>query len=204
MSTGFSDLKNITKFVDERVRSLGDDVRAAGWGSRESQSLRFKYLTKDFDLSGKTILDVGCGLGDIITHLNAMKIQNYKYLGLDISQNMISRCRELHSQKNVKFFHGTIFDHDFDDIDVSILSGALSYRYANAVSNAQATMKKMFHMSCDGVALNFLSTRVDYQLHKNQHYNPSEVLFWGLDLTNNVNLYHDYPLYEFTIVLKKF
>ena len=204
MSNGFGTLKNVTKFVDERVQSLGDSVKAAGWGSRESQSLRFKYLIKDFDLNGKTILDVGCGLGDIITYLNTMKIQNYNYLGLDISENMISRCRELHTQKNVKFFHGTIFDYDFDDVDVSILSGALSYKYARAVSNAQATIRKMFHIASDGAALNFLSTRVDYELNKNQHYSPAQVLSWGLDLTRNVRLYHDYPLYEFTIVLKKF
>ena len=183
MTRGFENLNAVTNFVDSRVRELGDDVRSVGWGSKESQELRFDYLVKNFELNGKTILDVGCGLGDFLLYLKKSDIENYQYVGLDISKN--------------------IFEYDFELIDVAILSGALSYKYKEAESAAKATLEKMFQLSKEGVALNFLSTTADYELEKNQHYDPATILTWALNLSKKVSLYHDYPLYEFTIMLKK-
>ena len=203
MTRGFENLNAVTNFVDSRVRELGDDVRSVGWGSKESQELRFDYLVKNFELNGKTILDVGCGLGDFLLYLKKSDIENYQYVGLDISKNMIARCQERHVQDNIQFYHGTIFEYDFELIDVAILSGALSYKYKEAESAAKATLEKMFQLSKEGVALNFLSTTADYELEKNQHYDPATILTWALNLSKKVSLYHDYPLYEFTIMLKK-
>tara|TARA_B110000003_G_scaffold266061_1_gene292575 strand:- start:35 stop:646 length:612 start_codon:yes stop_codon:yes gene_type:complete len=203
MTNGFKNLKAVTDFVDSRVLELDDDVRAVGWGSQESQELRFDYLIKDFNLNSKTILDVGCGLGDFLHYLKKSDIKDYQYIGLDISKNMIESCRERHLQDNVQFYQGTIFEYDFETIDVAILSGALSYKYKEATSAAKATLEKMFQLSTEGVALNFLSTTADYELEKNQHYDPAIILTWALNLSKKVSLYHDYPLYEFTIMLKK-
>ena len=120
------------------------------------------FSIKDFNLNSKTILDVGCGLGDFLHYLKKSDIKDYQYIGLDISKNMIKSCRERHLQDNVQFYQGTIFEYDFETIDVAILSGALSYKYKEATSAAKATLEKMFQLSSEGVALNFLSTTADY------------------------------------------
>ena len=61
----------------------------------------------------------------------------------------------------------------------------------------------MFELSNEVISLNFLSKYVDFELDKNQHYEQQEVFGWAKDITRRVNLFHDYPLYEFTVQLFK-
>ena len=63
--------------------------------------------------------------------------------------------------------------------------------------SAHEVIKKMFSLSRELAALNFLSTYVDFELEKNQHYSPQTIYSHAKDLSSNVNLIDDYPLYEF-------
>ena len=65
------------------------------------------------------------------------------------------------------------------------------------------SMKRLFKISKDVLSVNFLSKYVDFELEKNYHYSPEEMFNFSKEITKKVNLYHDYPLYEFTIQLKK-
>jgi hypothetical protein len=40
---------------------------------------------------------------------------------------------------------------------------------------------------------------VDYTLEKNFHHEPGAMLAYALSLSRWVRVYHDYPLYEFTL-----
>lgn len=203
MIARFSNINDVVDFINNRALDLGNDIKTAGWSSQESQDLRFDYLCRDFDLSGKTMLDVGCGKGDLIRYLGDRDVSCFNYFGVDISYQMINLCQQNFNLPNTTFIHGNIFDRDFPDLDIAILSGALSYKYDQAIDNARRTMKRMFEISREGIAINFLSKVVDFELEKNQHYDPAVILNWSLELTRNVTLYHSYPLYEFTVILKK-
>ena len=61
----------------------------------------------------------------------------------------------------------------------------------------------MFDISNELVSANFLSKYVDYELEKNQHYFPEDIFKESKKYCKNINLISDYPLYEFTIQLKK-
>ncbi len=65
-------------------------------------------------------------------------------------------------------------------------------------------MKKMFEIAQDAACLNFLSKYADYELEKNQHYQPEEVFTWAREFSKKVNLINDYPLHEFTIQMFKY
>ena len=203
MSKVFQTLNDVRQFIDNRVAEYGCSIQSSGWSSVESQHLRFDYLCRDFDLNGKSILDVGCGKGDLVTYLRNKNVNFSQYTGIDLAQEMINLCNDKIKDQHTKFHQGTVFDTPIDGIDIALLSGSLSYRYESAVADAKATLEILFSASTIGVALNFLSKKVDYELDKNQHYDPSMVLEWALNLSNNVTLYHDYPLYEFTLVVKK-
>lgn len=203
MNKVFKTMDDVKEFINTRVIEYGDDIQVAGWSSVESQRMRFDYLCRDFELKDKSILDVGCGKGDLVIYLKDKSVAFSQYTGIDISNEMINLCNNTIKDENVTFHQGTVFDTPINNIDVALLSGALSYRYDNAVADAKATLETLFSACRQGVALNFLSKKVDYELDKNQHYDPSMVLKWALDLSNNVTLYHDYPLYEFTLVVKK-
>ena len=203
MTRAFNNLNDIQEFVNQRLDDLGQGVKAVGWGDKASQHLRFDYLTKDFDFNEKSVMDIGCGLGDFIYYLINKEIMNFSYFGIDLSDSMIEQCNMLFDASNIHFHQGTIFNQGLKKVDVCILSGALSYKFGGALENAEKTMAAMFDLAREGIALNFLSTKVDFELEKNQHYDPEEVLGWAHKLSKNVTLYEDYPLYEFTVVIKK-
>ena len=201
MSPRHNTLQTAAQLYNERFGRFGRDVRTVGWGSRADQALRFDVLFRGLDPKGKTILDVGCGLGDLIPFLQERTGGNFRYIGIDIAESLVEDARKLHGGEGRLFLHGDVFMKDLPKVDISVLSGALSFRVKDISGYAKKTLERMYELSEEAACLNFLSKYVDYALAKNKHYNPETILAWGLRATRNVNLYHDYPLYEFTIQL---
>src|SRR3954463_14352811 len=61
--------------------------------SARAQRMRFETFLLEHDLAGKTILDVGCGVGDFWAHLRRRQI-DCEYLGIDLSPEMVRRSQE--------------------------------------------------------------------------------------------------------------
>jgi SAM-dependent methyltransferase len=193
----------IIGIYEERLSRLGLSVQTVGWGSKDSQVLRFQVLCRNINLSGKRVLDVGCGLGDFVPYLDAAGFADVSYTGIDISAKLVAEARRLHGKDGRLFVAGDLLADDMDlgRFDFVVCSGALSLRIADNVGLARAMIRKMYSI-CDGaVAVNFLSTYVDYQLEKDFHYGPEAMFSISRQIARRVNLYHDYPLYEFTIQL---
>lgn len=202
------DLENIKKFYDSRAEQYGNDIRSVGWGSQKDQFLRFEVLLREVPPTGKTILDIGCGKGDLIQFLDERYGKDYKYIGVDLSSSLISCAEKAWSDRgNVSFFCGDIFEwaesEKFQPVDISVLSGALTYRLSDNESLANRVMTKMYEVSSETAALNFLTKYVDFELEKNFHFEPEKVFSWAKKLSKFVSLFHDYPLWEFTIQVHK-
>ncbi len=192
--------KRIIDLYEDRLSRFGSDYRTAGWGSRETQLLRFEVLCRGLDLSGKRVLDVGCGLGDLVPFLVGTGIADFHYTCVDISSGLIAEANRLHGGKDRVFIAGDLLDGlDPGRFDVIFCSGALTLRIADNIAFAEAMLRKMYALSDGVVAANFLSTYVDYQAEKDFHYEPEAIFSMARKLAQRVNLFHDYPLYEFTI-----
>jgi SAM-dependent methyltransferase len=194
-------LHTVAQLYNERFARFGRDLRTVGWGSRADQVLRFDTLLRGLDPRGKTILDVGCGLGDLIPFLQERTGGDFSYIGIDVAKRLVEDAQKFHRGQDRLFFHGDVFNTDLPRVDISVLSGALSFRVKGISVYAKQTLERMYALSKEAACLNFLSKYVDYELDKNMHYNPEKILTWGLRAARKVNLYHDYPLYEFTIQL---
>lgn len=195
-------LKKVSSFIDGRYQKLGRSIGTVGWGSVESQELRFKQIFKEFDLKNKTILDIGCGLGDLYGYLSKNVPGSFKYIGIDISRSVIEDAKKKYNETNAIFYHGSLEELQLEKVDITVVSGTFSYRFDGVKEYSKETLNRMFQISRVGISANFLSLNCDYQLAKNQHYDPLEVLGWGLGLSEKVTLNHDYGLYEFTISIK--
>lgn len=196
-------INTAANLYNERFKKFGYDIRTVGWKDKESQELRFEILTKNIDLNGKTILDVGCGLGGLVEFLHKKKVFDFHYIGIDIAKDLIDALNKKKYPDNINFFCGDIFSLDLSNIDVSILSGALSYRQPSIKKYAKKTLFKMYDLSKEVACLNFLSSYVDYEKDINVHYQPETVFSWAKEVSKKVRIYHDYPLYEFTVQVLK-
>jgi len=201
-----SDYQRITSFYNKRYQQQGDDISSVGWRDKTSQWLRFDMLFRDYDPRGKTILDVGCGFGDLYSFLSEKFGSDFHYIGIDISSELINQATKKYSATNATFYQCDLFSlREYTDkaISYSVESGMLNFKIADNNAYAEQVMQAMFILSSEGIALNFLTDQVDYQLEKNHHFSIQDVLFWASKLSSDFILYHDYPLWEFTIKAMK-
>lgn len=197
------DITKAAALYNDRYDLYGNNLKTVGWGTSEDQILRFEILFRGLNLKGRTILDVGCGLGDLIDYLEKVTDGDFNYIGIDIAEKLIGSASEKYSRPNVKFYVGDVFLNILNPIDISVLSGALSFKTKGIEEYAYETMKQMFELSKEAACLNFLSKYVDFEAEKNQHYSPEIMFSKAKELSKRVVIYHDYPLYEFTVQLLK-
>lgn len=197
------DINKAARLYNNRFEQYGRDIKTVGWGDESSQHLRFEVLFRGLNLKGKTILDVGCGLGDLVPYLERRTNGDFNYIGIDIAEKLISSAVSTYGGKGREFFVGDIFSLRVHHVDISILSGALSFKTPGIEDYARETMRIMFERSREVASLNFLTNYVDFELEKNQHYQPEMVYSWAKKLSKRVNLIDDYPLYEFTVQILK-
>lgn len=198
-------LQDVASFYNSRFEKEGDSIKSVGWSTKESQQLRFKVLLENFKIEGKTILDVGCGLADLIPFLTERFGGNFRYIGLDISEKLIDTARTKYALPNCQFFVGDILTTEMDTsgIDYVIESGAFSFKISDNYRYVKAAMGKMYDIANEGIALNFLTSYVDYKLEKNFHYDPEIIFSWALKLSRFASISHDYNLWEFTVRILK-
>lgn len=191
--------QKVAEFYDAKYDEFGYSVKSVGWGSEESQVLRFKILTEIGDLSNSSICDLGCGFGDLYDYL-AEHFQNIEYVGIDLSQKLIDEARRRHP-KLVFEVRDILNDPPSRNFTYVLSSGALSLKLERHEEYIRGMVETMMNLSTKGVAVNFLSSYVDYQLDKNFHFSPEKAFTLARAFTKYVALRHDYPLYEFTLYL---
>ncbi len=194
---------NAAEFYNQRFIEFGRDIKTVGWNSESSQRLRFEVLFRGLEPKGKTILDVGCGLGDLVPFLEQRTSGHFKYIGIDIAEKLVDNARSTYGSLSAAFYFGDIFSLDIPQVDIAVLSGALSLKIPGIEAYAYETMGRMFELARVAACMNFLTKYVDFELEKNQHYSPETVFSNAKRISKQVNLFHDYPLYEFTVQIIK-
>ena len=191
----------LVSLYEKRFKERGEDVTTVGWKTREDQTLRFEILCEVGDLRQATVCDVGCGFGDLLSYL-AGTVSPERYTGLDIAPSLLDRARANHP--GATFLGVDLLEGSYaEPNDYFLSSGALTYKVRDNVLVATRMLERMFALCRKGVAVNFLTSDVNYELDRNYHYEPETMLREARKLTRWVKLRHDYPLWEFTLYLYK-
>ena len=193
------DREAIVRLYEGRYAELGYDVRTLGWRGREDQLLRFQVLCDIADLSGASVCDIGCGFGDLVPYLRE-RFGEFGYTGVDLSPSLVEEARRRHPE--FEFHCLDILDSGFDlRADYFLLSGALNFRVEDNWGLTRAMLSRMFSLARRGVAVNFLTSYVNFERPHNYHHSPEEVFRLARSMTKRLALRHDYPLWEFTVYL---
>lgn len=198
-------LTRVQEYYDEKLRTHGATARGVDWKSPESQELRFAQLIKLIDHDRPfTINDFGCGYGALIDYLESCGLQ-FQYVGFDISSEMTARAAEL--------YPGSSFVTDKVDLpeaDYTIASGIFNVRLSTGDDEWKHYMldvlDTMNSLSKRGFAFNALTKYSDAEFMRPDLYYADPLFFFDHCKTNYskfVTLLHDYPLYEFTILVRK-
>ena len=200
-----SSILKMEEYYKNLFNKFGYSPESLGW-HKGNQFLRFYQLTNHWELDNSSILDVGCGFGDFNKYLEINKITKYNYLGIDLLNDFITEANKQYSNENINFIKGNFIKTNIDtNIDYSIASGTFNYKIKeiDCYDYVYDNMKKMFEISNKAIAIDFLSSRVDYFHKHNFNYSPSKILEMAYDLSRRVILNNSFLPFEFAIVIFK-
>ena len=193
-----NDELRLQKFYKDALNQYGsNDARSVHWSDTHGQQTCFLVLGQISDLSGQSVLDVGCGLGDLYTFFLEKKI-DAAYTGIDIVPDFIVDAQERFptAQFEVKDILSVTKQYDF-----VLASGALSFKVADNKKYYFSIIKKMYELAKKGVAFNMLNRDVHIDDEFYNAYDPNEVADFCKTFCDNVQIVMDYLPQDFTIYL---
>ena len=196
------DNEYIVGFYSRLVGKHEFDPRALDWGSRESQELRFSVLAQIGQLEGMGILDVGCGLADLLDYLQRSGT-SVDYRGYDLAPAMIKHARQRFPQARLEVRDLMADPKPSPQFDYVMASGIFYLRQAEPMAYIERMVHRMFALCRRGVAFNTLSTQASRRNPGEFYADPARVLKICLKITSRVVLRHDYLPHDFTVYLYK-
>jgi SAM-dependent methyltransferase len=196
------------RYYSDKVQQFGATARGVDWNSEQSQALRFGQLLRLTDEREVTsVNDYGCGYGALADYLRQVG-RRCRYTGFDISESMIAHAIATHDVDPLRTF--TSDPDTLAAADYTFASGVFNVKQDHPANAWQeyvlATLGTMNRLSERGFAFNMLSTYSDPDKQRHDLFYGAPGFFFDYCQTrfsSRVALLHDYPLYEFTILVRK-
>ena len=199
---------DVESYYSEKIEVHGPTAQGVDWNSPDSQRLRFVQLLKLVDRNQPfTINDYGCGYGALADYLRSEGYA-FQYLGFDISRKMVAKANELHAAMQGVIFVGK--ERDLREADYTVASGIFNVKLKAATEAWEGymlrTLERISSLSKRGFAFNVLTKYSDAEFQRPDLYYADPLFLFDhckTKFSRFVSLLHDYPLYEFTILVRK-
>ena len=197
----------VRDYYDAKLAVHGATPAGVDWNSRESQELRFAQLARLWQGEpGASIVDYGCGYGALAGWLRAAGHEG-RYCGFDLSRDMaaagartaaaLSACRFTNERRSV------------EPGDYAVASGIFNVKLDTPVAAWDAYVRDTLHdlasLGRRGFAFNVLTLFSDPERRRPDLYYADPVAtldYCAREFSRRVALLHDYPLYEFTVLVR--
>jgi SAM-dependent methyltransferase len=195
-------------YYNSKLRAHGATPAGVDWNSLESQELRFALLANLWrDQADASILDYGCGYGALADYLRGRGHRG-AYVGYDVSDAMASAA---HARvASLSACRVTAKREELQPADFAVASGVFNVKQDADVEAWRTyiweTVADLAALGTRGFAFNALTSYSDVDKRRPDLYyaDPLEA-FDRCKRTYSrfVTLLHDYPLYEFTIIVRR-
>jgi len=196
--------KKIKLSYQKKFSQFGVGPKSLFWGSKGAAHQRFRQFWAEIDFSGKSVLDVGCGFGELGNFLTK-RYENVNYTGIDIVPEFIAEAKKLYPSLN--FIEGDYFGNPLaQKFDVIICSGGLNSNVADNTDYRTKAIKTMYTYSNKIAAFNMLGgfPQPETKTDSNVWYADSlKILKTCMEITPRVILRAHYHPKDFTIFMYK-
>jgi SAM-dependent methyltransferase len=199
-------LESVSAYYGSKLEEFGPTARGVDWNSPESQRLRFAELLRIVEGAERvSINDFGCGYGALLDFLleHAVPVD---YAGFDVCPAMIAAARQRHgSTPNACFTDRP----NLLPADYTVASGIFNVKLQHSESSWRAytfdVLDRLNTLSTRGFAFNMLTSYSDPERRRRDlHYeDPRDMFDHCKKMFGRVTLLHDYPLFEFTVLVRK-
>ena len=200
-----TDKQECIKRYSKRLEKHGFSPLTLGWtGDISKQYARYKANTELALFANreiKTILDNGCGFGDFGEWIKANK-STISYKGIDINQNLI---RQGQMKYGSNIFYGDIHSIKKEEFDLVCANGIFNYQlqHQDQLEYIEEMITTMLNTAKVGIAIDFLSSYVDYKNENCYHAKEEDILEICKRLGKRNVIRNDYLPYEFMVYLLK-
>jgi SAM-dependent methyltransferase len=200
-------LRGVRDLYTAGLAEHGPTPAATRWKDEAAQQLRFERLARVIDAhppeGPASVADWGCGYGALLGYLDAHGLRVGAYDGYDISAEMLAAAERAVGDDRCRWVHGTELDRD---VDYVFVSGTFNVRLEASddvwADYIRSTLRALHARARRGLAFNLMTTWVDWRAEDLFYADPAEwFTFCRRELSPWVSLQHDYPLYEWTIIV---
>ncbi len=211
--------QKLIDYYEGLLAQHGENYLALDWNEPESQKLRFQIL-KEILIYGKkasnvSILDVGCGFGDLYGFFKTEKLisrHRIRYTGYDISPKLIEVARKKHPDASFEL-KDILEERNLPKFDYIFCSGVFNIRTTDSGSHLEfvkSMLLRMYDLVNYGIAVNFLSEGAlpvsnpeDLNSGRYYYFKPDEILNFCRFIWSRYILRHDYHPGDFTVYFVK-
>ncbi len=176
----------IVDFFSKKLSFFGDKPSAVGW-SDIGQKLRYECILRLIPINGKSILDFGCGKGDLYGFFKERNIE-VDYTGIDINPELTKFASAKYP--DVQFLTLDIDSETIPNVfDYIILCGVFNLNIQGVKEALKESLEKLFHHTKNSLLFTCLST---YSKNKDinlVYFDPAELLSLASKITKSANLY---------------
>jgi SAM-dependent methyltransferase len=196
-------------YYEGKLRAHGPTARGVDWNSESSQRLRFDQLLR-IVLPGEdgpaSLNDYGCGYGALADHLRE-RHPSWAYCGFDVSPTMIETAAALHGGEADRVF--TSDAGRLRRATYTVASGIFNVKFETPdavwTEYVLETLDTLAGLSDVGFAFNVLTGYAAAEYRRDDlYYADATALFEHCRrrFSPRVALLHDYPLFEFTMLVR--
>jgi len=174
------------------------------WNSYASAATRYRELVKDLNFDEKSVLDVGCGFGDIIPFIFS-KCDSFEYTGVDFTKEFIEKAKNKYP--GFRFINGNYFKNPLrKKFDFIICCGALNGNYGKKTERfRKEAIRIMFRHCKEAIAFNMAGgISPDNKKKSIIYYADSlKLLVYCAKFSKKIILRNHYNKKDFTLVIFK-
>jgi SAM-dependent methyltransferase len=201
-------LESVKDYFAGKIAEYGPTPRGVDWNTREVQELRFQNLLRLLpEGESCSLIDFGCGYGALLELLNKRQ-EEVMYQGYDLVPSMLDQARRRFPENSMRFWR-TDFG-ELEPADFLVASGVFNMRLTCSqeewLAYLQETLDKFHRLTSRGFAFNVLTSWSEPEKMRPDLFyaDPGELFaFCKSRFSRSVALLHDYPLWEFTILVRK-
>ena len=189
----------------------GDSHLGVDWASAADAEKRYQVMldlvTGLADPKREvSLLDFGCGVSHLLTHLRKRNVDNVRYVGLDISPEFLKASGEKYPE--IEYLSMDILDDDatLPDFDFIVMNGVFTEKCTLSFNEMfdyfRAVVRKVYPHCRKAMAFNLRSKQVEKEDDDLFHLSLDDCAwFLAGEISRHFTIRQDYGLEEYTVYL---
>lgn len=196
----YCDRSAINQYHKKRLRQFGLSAKSLGWIDQQSQWQRFAVFAEHIDFNKRSVLDLGCGFGDLLSYLEVeAKVSVQDYLGMDCSSSFIARAKQRQFATDCQFIQGDFSRGPLPSSDIVIASGSLNY-HSRQKDYVIEMIEKMAQTARYQVGFNLLDAQKIANTSTLTAYNKQGLVRYCQARFSQVQCIDNYSDHDFTLI----